>query len=337
MGISLKTHKIVWARSGGKCAICKNDLLIDPTNLEDDPSIVGDEAHIVARTETFTRGDYDSLSVAERDHYSNLILLCKVHHKQIDDQLAEYTVERLRAIKAAHEAEVRQHWTAEDARKQNDDFIYSGYIDEWSSRSKLDDWRGISSYLSVDTPCLPRDWYEAQREFITWLIGRIWPGRYPRLENALHNYRAVLQDLLNVFDRHVEYDRDRGDTIRTKKFYRIDEWNEELHKKLVAEYDAHVNLVNDLFFELTRAANYVCDRVRENLFEGYRMVEGALLVERHDVGFDLKTVHVKLEYRNAERTDRPYPGLKEFRKVRYATRDYALDPEDPTPPEQEED
>src|SRR6266542_1869046 len=36
MSISLKTHKILWARSGGKCAICKNTLVIDPTNLNDD-------------------------------------------------------------------------------------------------------------------------------------------------------------------------------------------------------------------------------------------------------------------------------------------------------------
>ena len=69
MTVSLKTHKILWARSGGKCAICKNDLVIDPTDLNDDPSIVGDEAHIIARSESFTRGDYDSLSPEKRDHY----------------------------------------------------------------------------------------------------------------------------------------------------------------------------------------------------------------------------------------------------------------------------
>ena len=94
MAISLKTHKILWAHSGGKCAICKNDLVINPTDLNDDPSIVGDEAHIIARSASFTRGDYDSLSPEELDHYSNLILLCKTHHKQVDDQPGEYTVEK---------------------------------------------------------------------------------------------------------------------------------------------------------------------------------------------------------------------------------------------------
>jgi hypothetical protein len=101
------------------------------------------------------------------------------------------------------------------------------------------------------------------------------------LESSLHNYKAVVQDFLNVFDRHIEHEWEEGEFIRTKKFYQIDEWNEELYDTLANQYAEHVNLVNDLFFELTRAANYVCDRVRETIFDGYRIADGALLVERH--------------------------------------------------------
>ena len=337
MTISLKTHKILWARSGGKCAICKNDLVVDPTDLKDDPSIVGDEAHIIARSERFTRGDYDSLSPEERDHHSNLILLCKTHHKQVDDQPAEYTVEKLREIKMQHEAAVKEHWNDEEQRRQKDELIYAGYVDEWATRAHLDNWHGVCSWLSAGTPSFPRDWYDDQKEFLIWIIGRIWPGRYPLLESALHNYKAVLQDLLNVFDKHIDYDREDGQLICTKKFYKIREWNEELYQRLGDQYDRHVNLVNDLFFELTRAANYVCDRVREFIFDGYRIKEGALLIERHSVGFKLQTIRARVEYRGEERTEMPYPGLKEFKKVRYVTRDYALDPNDPQPPRPEDD
>ncbi len=337
MTVSLKTHKILWARSGGKCAICKNDLVIDPTDLNDDPSIVGDEAHIIARSESFTRGDYDSLSPEKRDHYSNLILLCKTHHKQIDDQPATFTVDKLREIKAQHEAEVKKHWTDEEKRKQQDEIIYASYIDEWAKKSDLDNWRDVCSWLSADTPTLPNAWYENQKEFLVWIIGRIWPQRFPLLEKALFNYKAVLQDFLNVFDQHIDYDKEDERFIRTKKFYKIREWNEERYAKLGKQYDTHVNLVNDLFFELTRAANFVCDRVRESIFHGYRLKEGALLIERHNVGFELKTVRVRVEYKDEERTDMPYPGLKEFKKVRYSTRDYALDPNDPELPDFEED
>jgi hypothetical protein len=336
MGISLKTHKILWARSGNMCAICKNELIIDSLDQNDDPSIVGDEAHIIARKETFTRGDYDSLTPEQRNHYSNLILLCKTHHKQIDDQPTRYTVEHLREIKVTHEREVKATRSEAEEKRQQDDIVYSGYVDEWARRADLDNWRSTCSWLSADTPTLPKVWYDSQKEFMVWIIGRIWLNRYPSLEKALLNYKAVLQDFLNIFDKYIDYDREETEYLRTRKFYKIREYDEERYDRLLDQYESHVCLVNDLFFELTRAANYVCDKVRESLFSGYRIQEGAVLIERHMVGFDLRTVHARVEYRGDERTEMPYPGLKSFKEVRYTTRDYALDPGNPEPPSSNE-
>lgn len=336
MGISLKTHKILWARSGNMCAICKIELIVDPMNQDDDPSIVGDEAHIIARKEAFTRGDHDSLTPEQRDHYSNLILLCKIHHKQIDDQPIYYTVECLREIKAAHEREVKATRSESDEKRQQDDIIYSGYIDEWARKADLENWRNICSRLTVDAPTLPKDWYVAQKEFMLWIIGRIWPHRYPSLEKALLNYKAVLQDFLNVFDEHIDYDREDKNYLRTRKFYKIKEYDKDQYNRLIKQYEEHECLVNDLFFELTRAANYVCDKVRETLYSGYRIQEGAVLIERHMVGWDLRTIQARVEYRGDERTEMPYPGLNRFKEVRYTTRDYALSPEHTEPPSVEE-
>ena len=67
MGISLKTHKILWARSGNMCAICSNELIVDSLDQNDDPSIVGDEAHIIARKDTFTRYKDKNVSKEERE------------------------------------------------------------------------------------------------------------------------------------------------------------------------------------------------------------------------------------------------------------------------------
>jgi hypothetical protein len=41
------------------------------------------------------------------DGHANLLLLCSKDHKRVDDQPGHFTVERLREIKAAHEAWVR--------------------------------------------------------------------------------------------------------------------------------------------------------------------------------------------------------------------------------------
>lgn len=44
----------------------------------------------------------------ERNSYTNLILLCPTCHTIVDKDEAKYTVERLRAIKSAHENKVSE-------------------------------------------------------------------------------------------------------------------------------------------------------------------------------------------------------------------------------------
>lgn len=98
MAIVDRTRKILWVKAGGRCSICRVQLVTEGTE-GDDPSVFGVEAHIVAKSSNGPRGDH----VACVDAYDNLILLCSKHHKQIDDQTLHFTVERLREIKAAHE------------------------------------------------------------------------------------------------------------------------------------------------------------------------------------------------------------------------------------------
>ena len=66
----------------------------------DDPSVFGEEAHIVGKSATGPRAGE---AVVDVDAYENLILLCSVHHKQADDQVNHFTSDRLRSIKALHE------------------------------------------------------------------------------------------------------------------------------------------------------------------------------------------------------------------------------------------
>ncbi|MEU6409397.1 HNH endonuclease signature motif containing protein [Microbispora sp. NPDC046933] len=99
MAISERTRKILWIEAGGRCAICRRQLLTAGTET-DDPSVFGEEAHIVGRGSNGPR----SGGLAEHlvDSHENLILLCSEHHKQIDDQVNHFTVERLREIKKSH-------------------------------------------------------------------------------------------------------------------------------------------------------------------------------------------------------------------------------------------
>ena len=71
------------------------------SNVDDD-SIVGDECHIVSASRNGPRYD-PALSDDLVDDHSNLLLLCKVHHKLVDDQQSKYTSEFLKKLKSKHE------------------------------------------------------------------------------------------------------------------------------------------------------------------------------------------------------------------------------------------
>ena len=96
----------------------------------------------------------------------------------------------------------------------------------------------------------------------------------------------------------------------------------ERYERLSKRFDFHVDLVHDLTYETTRAANYVCDKVRERLDRSFRIAPGVLLVRR-GLTMDMMEHTYRLEYREGERSPRPYPGLQEFMEAR-ASRDYCV-------------
>lgn len=81
--------------------MCRQELVIAATDRSDD-SVVGDECHIVSGAGRGPRHD-PAIREAELDAAENLILLCRVHHKMVDDQGETYTVSVLQTLKNNHE------------------------------------------------------------------------------------------------------------------------------------------------------------------------------------------------------------------------------------------
>lgn len=132
----------------------------------------------------------------------------------------------------------------------------------------------------------------------------------------------MLEDLLNTFGFGAEPVGEKGELLLTRNFspdgwLKDDEFQEGLKR-----HEAHVYLVMDLMAELTRAANLVCDRVRQFISRGYRLKEGMVLMMGgpFENGADRT---FRLQYRGDERVDVPYPGLDRFRSAR-AKRDYCF-------------
>lgn len=303
---------MLWGRSGNKCAICKTDLAEDMTET-DDYSILGEEAHIVAREEDGPRGK-SPLTSEERDKYSNLILLCQKHHKIIDDHDETYTIEKLHEIKSEHIQWVKVNLNP-DIDKQKDDETYATYIEEFIKLAGIETWNIWTSHvLSGGQPQIIREQYDNLYKLNEYLLARIWPKRYPNLEFAFTNFRQILNDFLRVLSEHL--DKSDNDWYMTKSFYReyrggdSSEYDEGVRK-----FDYHVDLIQDLMLELTRAANYLIVQIRYYISSSFRTHEGLLLITTGpDMSFSYTTVRLEFSSNNIE--DIHYKGLRDFMTTR---------------------
>jgi len=133
---SLATLKVLFAQSRNLCAApnCRNKIVAPGTPV-DEPAVVGQVAHIVARSPDGPRGDLN-FPAAELHDEANLILLCAHHHSLVDAQDSTYTVEDLRRWK-------RQHQMVDEAmpRKPVPDQIPPpprGFVNRAAALEKLD-------------------------------------------------------------------------------------------------------------------------------------------------------------------------------------------------------
>lgn len=113
---------MLWGDAGCRCAFpdCPEKLIMAATET-DEESLIGEICHIVAQKESGPRGKSD-LTREQRDQYNNLILLCPIHHKLIDDQPGEYTVEKLQRFKKRHKEWVDSRLNLFDPNFRHDEF-----------------------------------------------------------------------------------------------------------------------------------------------------------------------------------------------------------------------
>ena len=111
MGVTPTTKLLLAFRSGNICVKtgCERTLAYEDEENEI-LSNVGEAAHIEGEKGNGKKKSarYNSdMTDDERNHYNNLIFLCKECHKVIDDNESVYTVEKLKIMKKEHEQKVR--------------------------------------------------------------------------------------------------------------------------------------------------------------------------------------------------------------------------------------
>ena len=132
-------RKRLWGRSGSRCSICNVEL----TELDGLDSIVGDEAHIRSPKPNGPRYE-DGYPKELLDTYANLILLCKAHHKLVDDNWAVFPVDALEELKKNHEQRVRRS--------------LAGGTSNWSKSPKCGDSKRGRTWPTSSWPHRPTSW-----------------------------------------------------------------------------------------------------------------------------------------------------------------------------------
>jgi hypothetical protein len=116
---SIKTIKALFGRSNNNCAFPKCTIkMID----EESDTIIGEICHIEAKNPKGPRYN-PSQTDEERDSFDNLILMCSIHHKVIDDDSDSYSVERLRQIKNSDEAKFNNTTENDEKRRHFDEVL----------------------------------------------------------------------------------------------------------------------------------------------------------------------------------------------------------------------
>lgn len=108
MGASYPTKVRLAARSGDQCAFpgCNKKLTLDG-GKKSEITLIGVAAHIAGEEPSSARYD-PAMTPKERDHFNNLIYLCRDHHHIIDEQEGDYPVEELHKWKKEHADKVRE-------------------------------------------------------------------------------------------------------------------------------------------------------------------------------------------------------------------------------------
>lgn len=115
------------------------------------------ECHIVGRRKGGARSG--SIKPRDLDDYRNLILLCPTHHMEVDDQPAEYTIEKLREIKRRHEQWVDEtlEWRAglpdsfwAKVKQEAEDLLQARVEDVDSELSDLVEGLGIFVLMTAE-------------------------------------------------------------------------------------------------------------------------------------------------------------------------------------------
>lgn len=318
VSISTLARKLLWGRAANHCSMdgCRKPLVHHVADGGRSPIVIGEEAHIVARSEDGPRGN-STLSAEQRDDYDNLILLCPNHHSLIDKAPEDYSVASLRAMKVAHEL-----WVGESLGAVLDasQVKCAALVDDLTAKLQLENWtRNFSPFFSGGPASLPKDTDSKLRECLIWIATRPWPEGQSTLHKVVRTIGRLLDELLRVFDKRSELDN-YDERLIFRSFYKISFWDEKLYNSLLADYKSEREYLADLAFELTRYVNMFIDTVRADLDPSFRETHGYVTLKIEGNPLQFNTYILRFTPEEILQMDLNVDVLKDFDTVRSSRR-----------------
>lgn len=275
MAISLKTRILLWGRSGNLCSYpgCNCKLIQDATP-SDDESLVADCCHIYADSDNGPRANV-ALTQEERDSYDNIILLCKVHHKLVDDQRKTYNPELLKKLKNEHESKIENAIVGQN-KKQLQKEMSVAVVEKLFDLLDIDNWENwTSSFFSAGQPYVRVEMFNRMMEARKFIFIRDQDSLTTNIKKSLKIVFEVLSDLIEILNKHKIKEQE---CYIVEKFYKSMGWNENYESDL-KRYNAYIYIIEDYVTELTRSLNYLINTIRLDLYPYYRFFQGMLAIE----------------------------------------------------------
>jgi tetratricopeptide (TPR) repeat protein len=206
--ISDHTRKRLWTWADDSCAFTGcGARLLHANDAKDDETVVGEECHIIAKADdSRVARSPSSLSNEEkirwsellenRHGFANLVLMCRIHARVIDDPAQSYSVGQIVAMKKAHEEEVdrRRRMTLSGTGSEGSTVVYQPIL--------LED---VGVWQQKATAALAR----IDAEALAWLREAIGsPPERSRVAALIEEWPARLRDgppeLANLLVREAE-------------------------------------------------------------------------------------------------------------------------------------
>lgn len=299
MAIKNKDIKLLWGRSGNRCALCRTELTQDALAVSA-AFTLGEQAHIVGEKENAARGK-SPLSTEERDSYHNLILLCPNHHTEIDKNEKDWPIERLHQLKSTHELWVTETLSETiDHVKLAHQAATSAIIDAAVERCQLEKWQDWTSFALSPNQRWQKQMPNALFEFRQQVIAAIWPREFEELQRAATTLSILLHRAAQEFMEHSD---DAGEYYMVDRFYRRPARNPDYDSDL-EEFEQWQERCYSLIEESTKAANWFADVVRRDINPMFFAVKGKFLIIQGPYG-DLSFRTSLPEYTDAEKANLP--------------------------------